>query len=60
MALHYAAEKGASLDVMGLLLDAKREAAAAADTARSSAHMLHRPRCGRSSPRSLPFLLVLS
>lgn len=38
MPLHYAAEKGASLDVMGLLLGAKREAAAAADKARSSAN----------------------
>ena len=49
MPLHYAAEKGASLDVMGLLLGAKREAAAAADKARSSRQMPHCPRRRSSS-----------
>ena len=36
--LHYAAEKGASLNVMKLLFEASPEAVNAADEARSSAH----------------------
>ena len=43
--MHYAAAKGAPLKVVELLLDANRDAAAAPDKARSSAHvaplMLH-------------------
>ena len=59
MALHYAAEQGASLDVMKLLLNANPEADAAADKARSSAHIPCRPRCGRSCVCSCfsPFVL---
>ena len=41
--LHHAAMNGAPLDVMKLLLDANREAAAAADKARSSAHTAPAP-----------------
>jgi hypothetical protein len=44
MPLHHAADKGAPFDVMELLLKTKSEPAAAADKARSSVKMLHRPR----------------
>ena len=60
MALHYAAEKGASLDVMELLLKSNPEAAAAADKARGSAHtarMAHAATVLRPQLRLCPLCL---
>ena len=58
--LHYAAEKGASLNLMKLLLKANPKAATAQDKARRTLHMTRRPRCRRSSARSFALPLALS
>ena len=57
MPLHHAADKGAPFDVMELLLKTKSEPAAAADKARSSVKILHRPRA--VAQHCVPLLLAL-
>ena len=58
--LHYAAEKGASLNLMKLLLKANPKAATAQDKARRTLHMTRRPRCRRSSACNFALPLPLS
>ena len=57
MPLHHAADKGAPFDVMELLLKTRSEPAAAADKARSSVKILHRPRA--VAQHCVPLLLAL-
>ena len=58
MPLHHAADKGAPFDVMELLIKTKSEAAAAADKARCSVQIPHRPARAAAQHR-VPLLLAL-